>query len=150
MEDFERVQIEALIINNKEVSEEDLDATLRTYGRAKTVLKAQPDSHETQILWGTDDDRMILVKKKEVVYESESGKCKLVLTDFHDNKPNWGIAINVYSQDGSAYSRLGETLLAIKEDGGLESPLGLIKPELAGAIIELFETVPKVEFVSAA
>lgn len=103
-----------------------------------------------QIIWGSDDDRMVSIKRKKIIYESETGPQELALTDFHRNKIGEAIAVEIPDERGSYSSIDPEYLFSVTPTGEVSSPLGLIRPELAGAILELFEEVPKVDSVRAA
>ena len=150
MDPTQKQVIEALLIRNREQTDEDLELGRQVYSRAWAILKDLPDVYQTQILWGSDDDRAVLVKEKSIVYESEAGSCKLVLTNFHKNNLGKAIAVEVPDKDGYCDPIHPDYLFAVERSGELTSPLGLVIPEIADTLLELFETVPKVDSVKAA
>ena len=149
MELIEKIQIDALVIREREQTERDKELGRQAYNRANDVLRVCPDSWRTQIIHGSDDDRSIHVKEKPVIYESEEGKSKLVLTNFYNNGARGPITVEVYDLSDHIGSSKGEVLFAVTPEGEVTSPLGLINSSLANAAMELFETVPKVDSVKA-
>jgi hypothetical protein len=149
MEDIERTQINALLSGQREKNDEDLELGRQVHARAKRILDPLPVTHDTQILWGSDDDRMVQIKRKRIIYTSENGAQEIALTNFHKNKSSNGvIAVELPDQKGH-YSHDPDYAFAVHPDGTVISPLGLVNPELANAMLELFEEVPKVGSVKS-
>lgn len=150
MEDFERVQIEALLGARQETAAGDLELGQEVYRRAFNVLERCPDTPDTQIIWGSDDDRMVKTKVKKILYKSENMQQVVALTNFHRNELGEAIAVEIPDEKGYLDSIEPDYLFAVKQNGEINSPLGLVRPELAAAILELFEEVPVDGSVSAA
>jgi hypothetical protein len=120
------------------------------HARALRILEPLPYTGDTQIIWGSDDDRTVRIKRKRIIYNFEDGSQELALTNFHNNELDKALAVEIPDAHGRYSSIEPEFLFTITPDGVVNSPLGLIRPELAGAILELFEEVPKVDSVKVA
>lgn len=150
MEDIERIQINALLGGRKELDDKDLELGRRVHARAQRILMPLPMTADMQIIHGSDDDRMVSIKRKRIIYESETGPQELALTNFHRNNISEVIAVELPDERGSYSSFDPDYLFSVTPEGEVKSPLGLIRPELAGPILELFEEVPKVDSVTPA
>ena len=150
MDPTQKQVIEALMIRTREQTEEDLESGRQIYSRAWTILKDLPDRYRTQILWGSDDDRSVVVKEKHIVYKSEAGSCSLALTNFHKNDLGEAIAVEITDENGRCTPIDPDYLFAVKLNGEISSPLDLVTPEIADSLLELFEVIPKNDSVRAA
>jgi hypothetical protein len=152
----QRQIIDALVIKERFPDLERVDAQ-DIYWRAFGILDREEPMRRQGINWSSDDDPIHTVKQLVVPYESDRGKCNLVLTNFFQwPKPFWGtvekgIRLEIYPSEGVGVTEterdsereiwfhgIGEeTLFAVDKDGNLDSPLGLVDSAIANSLLEV-------------
>lgn len=139
MDANQRATIEALLPRIHETTEEELALGRQVHGRAAAILAPLNTTRGMQIIYGSDDDRMIDTKRKTVHYKSEAGECWIILTNFHKNKLDTALAVEVLKDGRTNSIRDPEYLFAVTPNGQITSPLSLVNADIAGSLLELFE-----------
>jgi hypothetical protein len=151
MEHTESQVIDSLLFRNID-AETDRNLARHVFWKAYGILDPIEPVGKSGVLYASQDDGVMLsVKEKAIVYQSEQGSCRLVLTNMYhgrlaDKVRNDVISLEILPEepvnDGSWHSRVfserGEVLFSITKEGEIESPLQLIEATIADSLVDLF------------
>lgn len=144
----QRQVIDALLLSKTD-KEFDSDRVAQAYWRAFGILDREEPSMRHLTNWCQDDDGPVPCKQLVIPYESETGKCTLVLTDFYQwpsiGPVQEGIRLEVYPYDqasigaGHFHGRHGEIVFALNKNGAIDSPLGFVDSNITHSLLALCE-----------